>query len=68
MKIVDKKGGFYAVDRLNGDKTQANGRQKFWVNSFIDKIYIGAPHREDKKRLQEVKIVYKLIGAVNISQ
>lgn len=38
------------------------------LNSFIDKIYIGAPHREDKKRLQEVKIVYKLIGAVNIPQ
>ncbi len=38
------------------------------LNSFIDKIYIGAPYRRDKKRLQEVKIVYKLIGAVNIPQ
>ena len=38
------------------------------LNSFIDKIYIGAPHRENKKRLQEVKIVYKLVGAVNIPQ
>ena len=38
------------------------------LNSFIDKIFIGAPHRENKKRLQEVRIVYKLIGAVNIPQ
>lgn len=38
------------------------------LNSFIDKIYIGAPHRVDKKRLQAVKIVYKLIGAVDIPQ
>ena len=38
------------------------------LNSFIDKIYIGAPHRVDKKQLQEVKIVYKLVGAVNIPQ
>lgn len=36
------------------------------LNSFIDKIYIGAPSRINGKRMQEVKIVYKLIGAVNI--
>ena len=38
------------------------------LNSFIDKIYIGKPERIDGKRVQEVKIVYKLIGAVNIPQ
>ena len=36
------------------------------LNSFIDKIYIGKPERIDGKRVQEVKIVYKLVGAVNI--
>ena len=38
------------------------------LNSFIDKIYVGAPVRIDGKRMQEVKIVYKLVGAVNIPQ
>lgn len=38
------------------------------LNSFIDKIYIGAPSKIDGKRIQEVKIVYKLVGAVNIPQ
>lgn len=38
------------------------------LNSFIDKIFIGAPSRIDGKRKQDVKIVYKLIGAVNIPQ
>ena len=38
------------------------------LNSFIDKIYIGKPERIDGQRVQEVKIVYKLVGAVNIPQ
>lgn len=38
------------------------------LNSFIDKIYIGKPERIDGQRVQEVKIIYKLIGAVNIPQ
>ena len=38
------------------------------LNSFIDKIFIGAPSRIDGKRKQDVKIVYKLVGAVNIPQ
>ncbi len=38
------------------------------LNSFIDKIFIGKPERIDGKRMQEVKIVYKLVGAVNIPQ
>ena len=36
------------------------------LNSFIDKIYIGKPERINGQRVQEVKIVYKLVGAVNI--
>ena len=38
------------------------------LNSFIDKIYIGRPERIDGQRVQEVKIIYKLVGAVNIPQ
>ena len=38
------------------------------LNSFIDKIYIGKPERINGQRVQEVKIVYKLVGAVNIPQ
>ena len=38
------------------------------LNSFIDKIYIGKPERINGQRVQEVKIVYKLVGVVNIPQ
>ena len=38
------------------------------LNSFIDKIYIGKPERIDGRRVQEVKIIYKLVGAVKIPQ
>lgn len=38
------------------------------LNSFIDKIYVGKPDRINGQRVQNVRIVYKLIGAVNISQ
>ena len=38
------------------------------LNSFIDEIYIGKQGRIDVQRVQEVKIIYKLIGAVNIPQ
>ena len=38
------------------------------LNSFIDKIYVGKPERIDGQRVQDVRIVYKLIGAVNIPQ
>ena len=38
------------------------------LNSFIDKIYVGKPERIDGQRVQDVKIIYKLIGAVNIPQ
>lgn len=38
------------------------------LNSFIDKIYISKPERIDGRRVQEVKIIYKLVGAVNLPQ
>ena len=38
------------------------------LNSFIDKIYVGKPDRINGQRVQNVRIVYKLIGAVNTSQ
>lgn len=38
------------------------------LNSFIDKIYVGKPERISGQRVQDVRIVYKLIGAVNIPQ
>lgn len=36
------------------------------LNSFIDKIYVGKPERIGGQRVQEIKIIYKLVGAVNI--
>ena len=36
------------------------------LNSFIDRIYIGKPERIDGIREQEVRIIYKLVGAVNV--
>lgn len=38
------------------------------LNSFIEKIYIGKPERINGQRVQEVKIIYKPVGAVNIPQ
>ena len=38
------------------------------LNSFIDKIYVGKPERIDGQRVQDVRIVFKLIGAVNVPQ
>ena len=37
------------------------------LNSFIDKIYVGKPDRINGQRVQNVRIVYKLVGAVDIS-
>ena len=48
--------------------TEANELTPEILNSFIDKIYIGKPERINGQRVQEVKIVYKLVGAVNIPQ
>lgn len=38
------------------------------LNSFIEKLYIGKPEMINGQRVQEVKIIYKLVGAVNIPQ
>jgi len=38
------------------------------LNSFIEKIYVGNPERINGQRTQEVRIIYKLVGAVNIPQ
>lgn len=46
--------------------TEVNELTPEILNSFIDKIYIGKPERIDGQRVQEVKIIYKLVGAVNI--
>lgn len=48
--------------------TEVNELTPEILNSFIDKIYIGKPERIDGQRVQEVKIIYKLVGAVNIPQ
>lgn len=38
------------------------------LNSFIEKIYIGETERYDGKKMQEVEIIYKLVGAINLPQ
>ena len=38
------------------------------LNSFIERMYIGRPEKTDGRQTQEVRIVYKLIGVVDISQ
>jgi len=38
------------------------------LNSFIEKIYVGKPGKINGQRTQEVRIIYKLVGAVNIPQ
>ena len=38
------------------------------LNSFIEKIYIGETEKYDGRKMQEVKIIYKFIGAINLPQ
>ena len=38
------------------------------LNSFIEKIYIGETERYNDRKMQEVEIVYKFVGAINLPQ
>ena len=38
------------------------------LNSFIEKIYIGETKRYDGRKMQEVEIIYKFVGAINLPQ
>lgn len=38
------------------------------LNSFIEKIYIGESEKYDGRKMQEVEIIYKFVGAINLPQ
>ena len=38
------------------------------LNSFIKKIYIGETEKYDGRKMQEVEIIYKFVGAINLPQ
>ena len=38
------------------------------LNSFIEKIYIGETKRYDGRKMQDVEIIYKFVGAINLPQ
>lgn len=38
------------------------------LNSFIEKIYIGETEKYDGRKMQEVEIIYKFVGAMNLPQ
>lgn len=38
------------------------------LNSFIEKIYIGEAEKYDGRKMQEVEIIYKFVGAINLPQ
>lgn len=38
------------------------------LNSFIEKIYIGETEKYDSRKMQEVEIIYKFVGAINLPQ
>ena len=38
------------------------------LNSFIEKIYIGETEKYDGRKMQEVAIIYKFVGAINLPQ
>ena len=38
------------------------------LNSFIEKIYIGETKKYDGRKMQEVEIIYKFVGAINLPQ
>ena len=38
------------------------------LNSFIEKIYIDETEKYDGRKMQEVEIIYKFVGAINLPQ
>ena len=38
------------------------------LNSFIEKIYIGETEKYNSRKMQEVEIIYKFVGAINLPQ
>ena len=38
------------------------------LNSFVERIYIGETERYDGRKMQEVEIIYKFVGAINLPQ
>ena len=38
------------------------------LNSFIEKIYMGETEKYDGRKMQEVEIIYKFVGAINLPQ
>lgn len=38
------------------------------LNSFVERIYIGETERYNDRKMQEVEIVYKFVGAINLPQ
>ena len=38
------------------------------LNSFVERIYIGETERYNNRKMQEVEIIYKFIGAINLPQ
>ena len=38
------------------------------LNSFIEKIYIGETEKYNGRKMQEVEIIYKFVGAINLPQ
>ena len=38
------------------------------LNSFIEKIYIGETEKYEGRKMQEVKIIYKFVGAIRLPQ
>lgn len=38
------------------------------LNNFIEKIYIGETEKYDGRKMQEVEIIYKFVGAINLPQ
>lgn len=38
------------------------------LNSFVERIYIGETERYNNRKMQEVEIVYKFVGAIDLPQ
>ena len=67
-RTTESENGIAKFIALVRSYTEVTSLSPEILNSFIDKIYIGKPERIDGRRVQEVRIIYKLIGAVNIPQ
>ena len=50
------------------DVLETYAKLYFILHSFVDRIYIGETEVYEGQKLQDIKIVYNLVGAIDLPQ